>query len=163
MERCRGAESVIKKNIFSSIASLGCIGYLPASGTVASLCMIPYGYLIGISGVSLIVQAALIVIFFCVSFFIIERALPSFVHKDPSQIVLDECVGMVIALYALPMSLLTCCLAFLLFRLLDISKFFGLSKIERLPGAWGILLDDIAAACLTNVMLRLIIPLGCFA
>jgi len=150
-----------KKSFLSRIALLGCIGYLPASGTIASLCMIPLLCLIHYMSVPLVAQGVLIVIFSVASFFIIRTILPFFVDNDPSEIVLDECVGMMIATYALPVSWLTFFLAFMLFRLLDISKFFGVSSFERLPGAWGVLGDDIAAACITNIILRFIVPLAC--
>ena len=149
---------IIHRSVFSRIATLGFIGYLPGSGTIASLCMIPLFYFIR---VPLDVQIVLIAIFFVVSFFIISKALTSFTDNDPSEIVLDECVGMFVAVYYLPFSWFNIFLAFILFRLLDISKFFGIATFERLPGAWGILLDDIVAACVTNIILRFIVPLAC--
>jgi phosphatidylglycerophosphatase A len=36
--------------------------------------------------------------------------------------------------------------AFLLFRLLDVVKPWPIRPLERLPGGWGIVADDLAAA-----------------
>ncbi|MCX6637163.1 MAG: phosphatidylglycerophosphatase A, partial [Acidobacteria bacterium] len=35
---------------------------------------------------------------------------------------------------------------FFLFRAFDLGKPFPIGRIERLPGGWGIVLDDVAAA-----------------
>jgi phosphatidylglycerophosphatase A len=37
---------------------------------------------------------------------------------------------------------------FVLFRLLDITKPWPVRALERLPGGWGIVLDDIAAGAI---------------
>ena len=34
---------------------------------------------------------------------------------------------------------------FVLFRVFDVIKPFGIRKLEPLPGGWGVLLDDLAA------------------
>lgn len=151
----------MNKSILVPIASLGRIGYLPGSGTIASLIMIPIIYLFHYFQISLVFQALFIVVLAVISFIIISKILPFFIDKDPSLIVLDECVGMLIATFALPISVGSVFLAFITFRLLDISKFFGVILFERLPGAWGVLLDDIVAALVTNILLRLIVPLVC--
>jgi phosphatidylglycerophosphatase A len=43
---------------------------------------------------------------------------------------------------------------FLLFRLFDIAKPFGIRKLEDLPGGWGIMFDDVAAALLACLALH---------
>jgi phosphatidylglycerophosphatase A len=47
-------------------------------------------------------------------------------------------------------------LGFLIFRIFDICKPIGISLIERVKGGFGIVLDDVAAACCTNVTLHVI-------
>jgi phosphatidylglycerophosphatase A len=44
---------------------------------------------------------------------------------------------------------------FLLFRLFDITKWFGIKRAEHLVGAWGVLIDDILAAILANVIIQI--------
>jgi len=65
--------------------------------------------------------------------------------KDPGFVVLDEAAGMFVTLALLPLSPATVLGGFLLFRLFDILKPFPLRRLEKLPGFWGVLLDDIGA------------------
>ena len=46
---------------------------------------------------------------------------------------------------------------FLLFRLFDILKPPPLKSLERLPGGWGILLDDLGAGLMANATLQLLL------
>lgn len=83
-------------------------------------------------------------------------------EKDPGKIVIDEWAGMWIALSAARPLLLDCLLAFLLFRLFDITKPFVVRKLESLPGAWGVVLDDIAAgglALIVFIAVKSLVPL----
>jgi phosphatidylglycerophosphatase A len=41
------------------------------------------------------------------------------------------------------------------FRLLDIAKPFPIGRLQRLPGGWGILADDLAAGLAVCAALRL--------
>jgi phosphatidylglycerophosphatase A len=51
-------------------------------------------------------------------------------------------------------SLLFILLGFLLFRLFDITKPFGIKALEKLPGGFGIVLDDVMAAVYANLALQ---------
>lgn len=89
---------------------------------------------------------------------------------DDVRITLDEFCGMLLALLWLkfPSSLLGSILIFIMafvsFRLLDIFKPPPLRQIERLPGGWGVMGDDLAAGLVTNGLMRLIllIPIPLF-
>jgi len=48
-------------------------------------------------------------------------------------------------------------LGFLLFRFFDIFKPLGIKKCEQLNGQWGIMLDDVVAGIVSNVLLRLLL------
>jgi len=79
-------------------------------------------------------------------------ALRSFREHDPQAIVLDEVAGQVVALTPLPLVApatisywLALAAGFLLFRALDALKPYPIWKFERLPGAWGVMGDDVAA------------------
>ncbi|MBC8183322.1 phosphatidylglycerophosphatase A [candidate division KSB1 bacterium] len=74
---------------------------------------------------------------------------------DPSIIIIDEIAGMLVALIALPKTLPFVIAAFLLFRFFDIVKPFPVNKAEKLPAGWGIMLDDVVAGILANVILQL--------
>jgi len=82
--------------------------------------------------------------------------------KDPGWIVIDEVAGQSVALlpaaFAGENILLICAAAFILFRIFDILKPWPIRNAEKLPGGFGILLDDIlagicAAAVLTAILL----------
>lgn len=78
-------------------------------------------------------------------------------EKDPACIVVDEVVGMWVALLGThshgPMLLA----AFVLFRTFDILKPYPIRRIERLDGGWGIVFDDLLAGVYANLSLRLIL------
>ena len=68
---------------------------------------------------------------------------------DPSEVVIDEAVGMGISLFMLPHSFGLYLLAFVLFRIFDIFKPSFIYQIQDLPGGWGIMLDDVLAGLFT--------------
>ena len=72
---------------------------------------------------------------------------------DPSRVVIDEAAGMLIACFLVPKSFGWLVAAFLRFRLFDIGKWFPMKQLERLPGGWGIMADDLAAGLITRVLL----------
>ena len=73
--------------------------------------------------------------------------------KDPPAVVIDEVAGMMIGLALLPATWKTYLAGFLLFRTLDIFKPGPIRGLERLPGGAGIMLDDLLAGVLTNLLL----------
>jgi phosphatidylglycerophosphatase A len=66
-------------------------------------------------------------------------------RKDPGFVVIDEVAGQWITLLLCPVDWRYAALAFVLFRLFDITKPFPIRRIEQLPGGWGIVLDDVGA------------------
>ncbi len=73
---------------------------------------------------------------------------------DPSIVVIDEIVGMLVSLAFLDTSLLTIAVAFVAFRAFDILKPFPINKCEQMPNGWGIMLDDVAAGIYANLVTR---------
>ncbi len=73
--------------------------------------------------------------------------------KDPSRVVIDEVVGILIALVSRPKGLGEIMAAFVLFRLFDIIKPPPVGSLERLPGGAGIMADDMAAGALSALVL----------
>jgi phosphatidylglycerophosphatase A len=78
-------------------------------------------------------------------------------HPDPSIVVIDEIVGMWIALLFLPQTLTAFAAAFLAFRFFDIVKPPPVRQLERLPGGWGIMLDDVMAGIYANLLVQVIV------
>ncbi len=67
-------------------------------------------------------------------------------RKDPSSVVMDEVAGVLLTLLFTPdPTPMQAAWGFLLFRAFDIVKPPPARFLERLPGGWGILLDDLAA------------------
>lgn len=66
-------------------------------------------------------------------------------RKDPGFVVIDEVAGQWITLLLCPVDWRHAAIAFVLFRLFDITKPFPIRRIERLPAGWGIVFDDVGA------------------
>ncbi len=73
-------------------------------------------------------------------------------EKDPGKVVLDEFVVMPLCFLGWrflsgslpPWGILLA--GFALFRFFDIVKPLGIGRLQRLPGGWGVVADDVAAA-----------------
>lgn len=79
-------------------------------------------------------------------------------HDSP-RVVVDEIVGMWVALCAVPASREWWYpfAALVLFRLFDIYKPLGCRWIDRnIPGAWGVMLDDILAGVYAALVLAVV-------
>jgi len=84
---------------------------------------------------------------------------------DSKMIVWDEYVGMWITLFALPKSIVLVFLAFIVFRVFDVLKPFPIRRLESLPGAVGVMADDVVAGIYSNLVLWVLvlvrfIPIG---
>jgi len=75
---------------------------------------------------------------------------------DPQEVVIDEVMGMAVALAFMPLNLKSVGFGFLLFRFFDVTKPFPARRSEKLPGGWGIVMDDVVAGIYANVSLRII-------
>lgn len=129
--------------IVSTCFGIGFISRMP--GTVASFAAVVFALIVPVHPV-LILLTTVLGIF---ASGIYARASGK---KDPGEIVIDEVVGMWIALYGHPPAMFVP--AFGLFRILDIVKPFPVRNLERLPGGIGIMADDIAAGLFSNLILR---------
>lgn len=81
--------------------------------------------------------------------------------RDPGAVVLDEVVAMPLCFLGwqmLPVHWPPWAIfagGFLLFRVYDIAKPFGIRGLQRLPGGWGVMIDDFAAALAACATLQL--------
>ena len=76
-------------------------------------------------------------------------------EKDPGIVVIDEVVGVMIALWGLPLMGPVMIIGFFLFRAFDMFKIYPINRLESQPGGWGIMLDDCMAGVYTNIILRI--------
>lgn len=69
-------------------------------------------------------------------------------RHDPAEAVIDEFVGLQVSLLTLPATprgAAILAVGFIAFRAFDIGKPFPVRSLQRAPGGWGILLDDVGA------------------
>lgn len=136
---------------FVSLASLGGIGRIPwAPGTWASLLAV--GCVAVFDRIPFVpwVRAPLLCIAAGIVFGVgISAARQSEVflrQHDPSQVVIDEFAGQLLAFVFDPTGAWKLLLAgFIAFRLFDIWKPFPARQAEQLHGGWGIMVDDVVA------------------
>ena len=134
-------------NVWRLAATFFYLGKFPiAPGSLGSFAILllwfffPFNYL---------TQIIIIIMFFIlgvISSNIISKELND---HDPSEIIIDEVVGMSIALFILPHNFILYLLAFFIFRILDIFKPSFIFTIQKLPYGWGIMLDDVIAGIFT--------------
>ncbi len=139
------------------LSTLGPIGYVTASGTVATLVTIPFVF--WLQSVLPIPRhyIAAVGILCIICTFIVQKAVSYFDrHDDPSEIVLDEVIGCFITFWGIALTTQSVLIGFILFRALDIIKFGLVKKAEHLADAWGIMGDDIVAAIIANIVLRIL-------
>jgi len=99
--------------------------------------------------------AIMIVVFTVLGVWISEKCESYSKEKDSAVIVIDEINGFLITMFALPFSFRFILLGFILFRVFDILKPFKIERVQRLPGGWGIMADDVVAGVLANIVLHI--------
>ena len=137
---------------FLTFFMIGKIKYAP--GTIASL-ITCFLFLLLINIFNIICYTFITLIIFCYSFVAINNSFDEFKSEDPQEIVIDEVVGQMLPLLAIPIyetlyplpKIYYCIAAFLLFRLFDIWKPYPISYVDNnIKGSLGIMLDDILAS-----------------
>ena len=144
---------------FLTVFNIGRIKYAP--GTIASLITcVTFLLLINVFSITILFFITLAI--FGYSLFAINNSFESFDANDPQEIVIDELVGQMMPLLAIPIyeTLYSapyeyyCIAAFILFRLFDIWKPFPINYVDNnVEGALGIMLDDTLAGIYTIIVL----------
>lgn len=76
---------------------------------------------------------------------------------DLPEVVVDEIVGFFVTMALVPTTPIFLFLGFVLFRAFDILKPYPISYIDRkVQGGFGVVLDDVAAGLVSNVILQVI-------
>ena len=80
-------------------------------------------------------------------------------EKDSQKIIIDEVVGYLVATYGIleQPTLIIAISGFILFRLFDRKKFWIFKCVERIKGGLGIMMDDVLAGLVSNLIIRLAI------
>lgn len=102
----------------------------------------------------LLAVTGVLIVLFTIGGIYSANALESLWGEDPSRVVVDEMVGVWIALLAAPAGHVWYAVAaFALFRLFDIFKPLGIRKMESLKGGVGVMMDDILAGVYSFILL----------
>ncbi len=133
-------------------------GLLPGwPGTWGSLLALPLAWLLqGWLGTVGLAAAALLA--FLVGCWATGRYIAASPDSDPdpSSVVIDEIAGQWLVLLVAPREIAWYALGFALFRFFDILKPWPIGWLERrVPGAFGVMLDDVAAAVCAMAILAL--------
>lgn len=146
---------MLPSSVVIAAATLGPLGKrLPAPGTWGSLAgLLYFAVFLQRASVGAVILTSVVLCYLAVG--ICGEAEVRLREKDPGKVVLDEVVVMPLcflgwrALVEGPggwpvWGVLTA--GFLLFRFYDILKPLGIARLQSLPGGWGVVADDAAAA-----------------
>lgn len=151
------ARRTATQRCFLAIGSIGPLGYLPASGT-AAVAIVGVPLFWWQSKQTLALQLLLGAVLTVTALVLHGEGDRLLGEKDSRKLVWDELVGFWIAVLGVPFTWQLVVVALLLERGLDIFKIPPAHWIERrLPGAWGVVGDDVAAGLYACVALHALV------
>jgi phosphatidylglycerophosphatase A len=151
----KSARSSISSQVARSIAFLFGVGLSPvAPGTLATVAAVPLVVFLATLGPLL--YAAVTIVMMVTAIWLAGQVERELGVVDPSAIVIDEVIGFIVAMAFLPMEYLVLVAAFALFRFFDICKPPPIGWIERrFAGGFAIVIDDVVAGLMTNVIIQI--------
>jgi len=127
-----------------------------APGTFGTGVGLIFCFFLSKAGMFVMLSCLLLIIF--LSVLIAGKAASLLETEDPGEVVIDEIAGIIITMAGLPFTVLSVITGFVLFRFLDILKPFPIRYIEKkMSGGTGIIMDDVAAGIIANIVLRIIL------
>jgi phosphatidylglycerophosphatase A len=149
-----------------NLATLGPLGLVKKGpGTVGSVAGIGF-YAVLFHQASMLGFVVLAALFAYLAVAICDAAEQRLKMRDPGMIILDEFVavplvfvgmgganGLIVQHGGWPVLLA----GFVLFRIFDIAKPFGISRLQNFPGGLGCVADDLAAGVVSCVVLHLLL------
>jgi phosphatidylglycerophosphatase A len=156
------------------------VGYAPvAPGTAGSLVAValfaPFQYWIT-NELAQLGYVFVLVVITLAGVWSVEQALPHWGTSDPQPIVIDEVLGQWLAFMGVVLAhamgpssepagagWIYLLIGFILFRAFDVLKPFPIRRSEKLPGAAGILMDDVLAGVYAAAGLWLLVKSGWLA
>jgi phosphatidylglycerophosphatase A len=132
------------------------VGYVPrAPGTAGTIAAIPFFLLLSL--LPLAGYLACVLGFGLLACWAAGEAERFFQEQDSQRIVIDEAVGFLVTMTALPPTCPYLIGGFCLFRCFDILKPPPIRLIEqRVKGGYGVVLDDVLAGVYAQISLRII-------
>lgn len=140
-------------------------GYIPfASGTFATLLAIPLFFPLSLVNQlrfpGAVVFVGLVLGLSALAIWLSDVAEKTYGEKDSHKIVVDEIVGFFVAMAFVPYRGPHLLAAFVLFRFFDVAKPLPIHRLQRLPGGWGVVADDLLAGLYSCVVLHIVRALG---
>lgn len=159
----RGATAARADKLAITVATVLGIGRFPfAPGTICSAATVAvYSLLAWLNGgISPSYHVLFILLLLAAGIAAADGTARLWGRPDPSEVVIDEAIGQLVALFLVPISLAWIVAAFFLFRFFDVFKPFPIRRLERLPGGLGIAIDDVAAGIYANIVLQIFLSLS---
>ncbi len=129
-------------SLVTHLGTFGPVGWLPAAPGTWGSAVAAVLWWFWLSNLSpLYFSLALIPVGF-LAIWIANEAERELGH-DSKKIVIDEFIGQWITLMFCPKQIAWAAAGFFLFRFIDITKPFFVRRAEKLPGGWGIVIDDV--------------------
>jgi len=125
------------------VATLAGAGYGPiAPGTWGTLAAVPLWLAFPASP---ILYAGATVALIAIAIPCATTAERLLAKKDAGPVVIDEAAGFLVTMFLAPVTPISGVLGFVFFRIFDVLKFYPADRLERFPGGFGIVMDDVAS------------------
>lgn len=165
IKRKKIEDDSVEVGIFNKIiASFFFTGYFPtASGTLGSLAGLLFFLIPGFSNKPVIISAMVLIF---VAGIITSKSMMKRYGDDPSVIVIDEVLGMWIAVFlfeafsGIYCSVIQLLVLFFAFRIFDIIKIQPAKYFDKINSPFGIMMDDVVSGIYAAVIVYLIYTTG---
>ena len=137
------------------MATAAGVGFAPiAPGTAGTLAAVPLAW--ALAGLPIAWYALVALALGLVGVAAAAAADRAWGTEDSGRIVIDEVVGYLITVAAVPRDRwVPLAAGVVIFRILDIAKPPPIRSLERLPGGWGVMADDVGAGVVGGLLLWL--------
>ena len=147
-----------RKTLAVFVSTMAFTGFFPVMpGTLGTIWGLLLWYATTLTKQSLVLQALLAAIFFLLGLVFCGKAEKDLGKNDPGSVIIDETAAAFLTFLGVNFSLWTALIGLFLNRFFDILKPWPIGKLQKLPGAWGIMLDDTAAGIVSRLILAVII------
>ena len=144
---------LFKDKLSLVISTLFGVGYTPLCPGTAS-CVVALLVFLLVKSQALFLFIIFISLLF--AFSLSGRAEKVLGKKDAKQIVIDDFSGMLLTYLFVPPDTRLIIAGFFIFRMFDMLKIPPADRVEKYPGALGIVGDDLVAGIYANILLRIV-------
>jgi phosphatidylglycerophosphatase A len=139
-------------------------GFFPgAPGAFAALIALGIWYVLYtfLSPIALTITTLLLIVVVTIIGVWTSTIMEHYWGEDPRTVVIDEYVGMWVPLLVAPCAdkkstLILAFLGFFLFRIIDWKKPLGCRRLEKLPGGYGVMFDDLLAGLYSLIIVLIV-------